>query len=269
VRSDVRHILPSTQSVIVTATNYNTPRPYSTAIVDPGVAKIARYAWGDDYHDVIGARLDALVEWMRTTSTEPFDARAYVDTGPVQERVYAQYAGIGWIGKNTCVINAELGSWIFLGAVICTLPLDADVPSLDQCGTCTLCLEACPTHALVAPGVLDSTRCISYLTIELRGELPADRQADLGSHVYGCDVCQEVCPWNAIAPRSSDPAWQPRTAWDAVDLRTLRARGDEEMAVALRRSPMRRTKTEGLRRNVAIALRNAEEADRRRRETDS
>ena len=136
----------------------------------PARAQIARYAWGDDYHDVIGARLDALLAWMREQSPEPFEARAYVDTGPVQERVYAQHAGIGWIGKNTCVINPELGSWIFLGEIICSLPLEVDAPALDQCGTCTLCLEACPTQALVAPGVLDSTRCISYLTIEHRGD---------------------------------------------------------------------------------------------------
>ena len=137
-----------------------------------GRAQIARYAWGDDYHDVIGARLDALLAWMREQSPEPFDARAYVDTGPVQERVYAQHAGIGWIGKNTCVINPEIGSWIFLAEIICSLPLEVDAPALDQCGTCTLCLEACPTQAIVAPGVLDSTRCISYLTIELRGDIP-------------------------------------------------------------------------------------------------
>ena len=171
-RADVRRVLPSARTVIVTATVYNTARPYSTESADRGRAQIARYAWGDDYHDVIGARQDALLEWMRETADGPFEARAYVDTGPVQERVYARHAGIGWIGKNTCVINEELGSWVFLGAIITSLALDLDAPALDQCGTCTLCLEACPTQALVAPGVLDSTRCISYLTIEHRGALP-------------------------------------------------------------------------------------------------
>jgi len=264
-RADVRRVVPTARSVIVTATNYNTDRPYSTECADPRRAQIARYAWGDDYHDVVGARLDGLLAWMREASPEPFDARAYVDTGPVQERVYAQHAGIGWIGKNTCVINPELGSWIFLGVIICSLPLPLDAPATDQCGTCTLCLEACPTGAIVAPGVLDSNRCISYLTIELRGDVPRELEGGMGSHVYGCDVCQEVCPWNAVAPRSGDAAWQPRPAWDQVDLLTLADRSDDELAAALRRSPMRRTKAQGLRRNVAIALRNAEETDTRRR----
>jgi epoxyqueuosine reductase len=265
-RADVRHVVPSAKTVIVTATVYNTDRPYSTECADRNRAHIARYAWGDDYHDVIGARLESLVAWMREHSPDPFEARAYVDTGPVQERVYARHAGIGWIGKNTCVISPELGSWVFLGAIICSLPLDVDAPSLDQCGTCTLCLEACPTHALVSPGVLDSTRCISYLTIELRGDIPDEHHAGVGTHVYGCDICQEVCPWNAIAPKSDDPAWQPRAAWDRVDLLTLAQRTDDELAAALRGSPMRRTKAQGLRRNVALALENAEtsQPDQRR-----
>ncbi len=257
-RSDVRHVVPSAQTVIVTGTLYNTDRPYSTEIADQRRAQIARYAWGDDYHDVIGRRLDALLTWMREQSEQPFDARPYVDTGPVQERVYAQHAGIGWIGKNTCVINPEIGSWIFLGVIICSLPLAVDAPSLDQCGSCTLCIEACPTQAIVAPAVLDSTRCISYLTIELKGEIPAEHQTGLGSHVYGCDVCQEVCPWNTTAPRSIDPAWQPRPAWDRVDLLTLEQRSDEELTAGLRGSPLKRAKVRGLRRNVAVALRNSE-----------
>jgi epoxyqueuosine reductase len=257
-RADVRQVVPSARTVIVTGTLYNTDRPYSTEIADSGRAQIARYAWGDDYHDIIGARLDALLAWMRTETPEPFEARAYVDTGPIQERVYAQHAGLGWIGKNTCVINPEIGSWMFLGAIICSLPLEVDAPSLDQCGTCTLCIEACPTQAIVAPGVLDSTRCISYLTIELKEAIPVEYQAGIGSHVYGCDICQEVCPWNAAAPRSADPAWQPRPAWDRVDLLTLAGRTDDELTVDLRRSPMKRTKARGLRRNIEVALANAD-----------
>ena len=259
-RADVREVMPNAQSVIATATVYNTERPYSTEESDSSRAGIARYAWGDDYHDVIGRRLDALVAWMRDASPEPFDARAYVDTGPVQERVYAQQAGIGWIGKNTCVINPQLGSWIFLGEILCSLPLAPDVPSYDQCGTCTLCLEACPTRAIVAPGQLDSTRCISYLTIEHRGELPEPMVNAIGSHVYGCDICQEVCPWNQMAPVSSDPAWQPRPSWDAPSLETLDAMSDDEMRGALAGSTMRRAKPEGLRRNIRAALANASKA---------
>jgi epoxyqueuosine reductase len=260
-RADVRHVVPSAQTVIVTGTLYNTDRPYSTEIADRGRAQIARYAWGDDYHDVIGCRMDSLLTWMREQSGEPFEARAYVDTGPVQERVYAQHAGLGWIGKNSCVINPEIGSWIFLAAIICSLPLEVDAPSLDQCGTCALCVEACPTHAIVGPGVLDATRCISYLTIEFKGGIPAELHEGVGSHVYGCDVCQEVCPWNASAPRSDDPAWQPRAAWDRVDLRTLARRTDGELADALRGSAMDRTRVRGLRRNVGVALKNVEEAE--------
>jgi epoxyqueuosine reductase len=256
-RADVRNVMPSARSVIVTATVYNTDRPYSIERADADRAAVSRYAWGDDYHDVVGARLDALVAWMRAVSDDPFDARAYVDTGPIQERVYARHAGIGWIGKNTCIINPELGSWIFLGEIICSLALAPDAPAFDRCGTCTLCLDACPTQALVAPGVLDATRCISYLTIELRGDIPEALRPGIGAHVYGCDVCQEVCPWNQTAPISVDPAWQPRAAWDDAELSALASATDDELAAALRGSPMRRTKAQGLRRNVAVARENA------------
>ena len=196
-RSDVRNVVPSARSVIVTGTLYNSGQPYSTERNDATRGEVARYAWSRDYHQVLGERLDALLAWMRAQHSEPFDARAYVDTGPVQERVYAQYAGLGWIGKNTCVINPELGSWLLLGAIICSLPLEPDAPALDQCGTCTLCLEACPTGAFAAPYELDATRCVSYLTIEYRGSIPEAQRAAIGNHLFGCDVCQEVCPWNA------------------------------------------------------------------------
>jgi epoxyqueuosine reductase len=256
-RADVRRVLPSARSVIVTGTIYNTDVPYSTESADPDRAQIARYAWGDDYHDVIGARLDALVAWMREQTAQPFDALAYVDTGPIQERVYAQHAGLGWIGKNTCVINPRAGSWIFLAEIICSLPLEVDQPALDQCGTCTLCIEACPTHALVAPGVLDSTRCISYLTIEQRGPIPDEFAPAVGSHVYGCDVCQEVCPWNQAAATSSDKAWQPRPAWTEPAVSALAAMSDEELRTAMRGSAMTRTKVTGMRRNLAVARKNS------------
>jgi epoxyqueuosine reductase len=262
-RADVRNILPSARTVIVTATVYNTQQPYSTECADPTRAHIARYAWGDDYHIVLAARQLALLSWMRQQSAEPFDAIAYVDTGPVQERVYAQAAGIGWIAKNTCVINGELGSWIFLSEIICSLPLETDVPAFDQCGTCTLCLEACPTHALVAPGVLDSNRCISYLTIEQRGEIAEPLRAAIGTHVYGCDICQEVCPWNATAPTTGDPAWQPRPAWNQRSVDDLLQMSDDELRRSAKGSAMKRAKTVGLRRNVEIASENVAGSVRR------
>jgi epoxyqueuosine reductase len=249
-RADVRRVLPAARTVIVTATVYNTDRPYSTECADPRSAQIARYAWGDDYHDVVGARLEALLAWMRGTCAEPFEARAYVDTGPVQERVYAQHAGVGWIGKNTCVINPELGSWVFLGAIICSLPLEVDAPSLDQCGTCTLCLEACPTHALVAPGVLDSTRCISYLTIELRADIPEEHHAGVGSHVYGCDICQEVCPWNA-QPANAHPAFLAREEYRATPLTDLLRYQQSDFSRLFRGSAIKRAKLAGMKRNAA------------------
>ncbi|MGE3842943.1 MAG: tRNA epoxyqueuosine(34) reductase QueG [Vicinamibacterales bacterium] len=256
-RADVRHVMPSTRSVIVLGTNYHTDRPYSTESQDARRALVARYAWGDDYHDVIAARLAQLVSWMRAQTPTAFEARAYVDTGPVQERVYAQYAGLGWIGKNTCLINLEQGSWLFLAEVLCSLDLEPDEPEYDHCGTCTECLKACPTGALVEPGVLDANRCLSYWTIEHRGPLPEPWQRAIGAHIYGCDICQEVCPWNVAPPLASDPAWQPRPVFDRVALATLSDLPDDTLRHALKGSPMRRAKLEGLRRNIAAAMRNS------------
>ncbi|PWT80009.1 MAG: tRNA epoxyqueuosine(34) reductase QueG [Blastocatellia bacterium] len=256
-RADVRNVVPSARTVIVVGTNYHTDRPFSIECQDAERAHIARYAWGDDYHDVILVRLLQLLHWMRETSSEPFDARAYVDTGPIQERVYAQHAGIGWIGKNTCVINPSLGSWLLLGEIVCSLDLEADPPALDQCGTCSLCIEACPTQALIEPHVLDSTRCISYLTIELRGEIPNSLRTAIGTHAYGCDVCQEVCPWNSVAPLSNDSAWQPRPVWDLSSVTALSTLSDAELEKALSGSAMQRAKVTGLRRNISIACENA------------
>jgi len=259
-RADVRHVVPGARSVIVTATLYNTDRPYS-ADLPPDVARISRYAWGDDYHDVLKTRLDALLAWMRQRlapcEVEGFEARTYVDTGPVQERVYAQYAGLGWIGKNPCLINPEIGSWLFLGEIITTLELEPDTQGLEQCGSCTKCLEACPTGALVEPGVLDSARCLSYLTIEHRGAIQAGYHAALGAQVYGCDICQEVCPYNQPAPVSDDAPWQPRAALDLPTLASLAARSDDELRALVKGTPMTRAKIEGLRRNLEVALVNA------------
>lgn len=262
-RADVRRVLPSARSVIVAASVYNVDRPYSTEIADPGEAIVSRYAWGDDYHDVMRARLDALLDWMRAESDQPFEARACVDTGPIQERVYAQHAGVGWIGKNTCVINPDRGSWIFLSAIICSLDLGPDQPSLDQCGSCTLCLEACPTDALVQPWKLDATRCLSYLTIELRGAIPEPWRDAVGAHVYGCDICQDVCPWNHHAALSTDSAWLPQPAFDRPRLLALWRRSDVELSALLEKSAMSRAKLEGLRRNIAVALGNSADPEAR------
>ena len=253
-RADVRAVMPGAQSVIVLGTVYNVDRPYSTEVASPSTALIARYAWGDDYHDVIQRRMDALVEWMRARSDGQIELRAYVDTGPVQERVYAQYAGLGWIGRNTCVINAGLGSWFFLSEIICSLPLEPDRPALDQCGSCRLCLDACPTGALVGPQVLDATRCLSYLTIEVRGAIPEAARDSVGSHAYGCDICQEVCPWNLqpAVDTKADSAWLPRLAFDQPSLAQLWRTPDQELRGALKKSAMTRAGVKRLRRNVAV-----------------
>jgi epoxyqueuosine reductase len=263
VRGDVRHVLPSAQSVIVTATNYNTDRPYSTSIGDSGVARIARYAWGDDYHEVILQRLNALWLWMRKIHPDPFEAMVYVDTGPIQERVYAQRAGIGWIGKHTCVISAKRGSWIFLSTILCSLPLDPDPPATDHCGTCTKCLEACPTGAIVEPYVLDARRCLSYLTIEQKKAIPDEHAGAAGAYVYGCDICQDVCPWNQAPLISDMSAWQPRPMLDAPRLVDLWRKPDAEVAAALAGSAMTRAALPQFRRNLANALGNATDAESR------
>jgi epoxyqueuosine reductase len=273
-RADVRNVVPGARSVIVTGTIYaaepesgddpthnETPRRESGHHLTPTRAQIARYALGDDYHDVLNRRLDALLAWMRAETPEPFDARAYVDTGPVQERVYAQYAGIGWIGKNTCLINAEHGSWLFLAEIITTLDLQPDTQALEQCGSCRRCLDACPTGAFVDAGVLDSTRCISYLTIELRAAIPDEYRPALANHVYGCDVCQDVCPYNQPASVSSDSPWQARHGLDLPRLVDLWGRSDTELRALLKGSAMMRAKITGLRRNLAVAIGNSGDRD--------
>ena len=256
-RADVRNVVPSARSVIVTATLYNTGQPYSTERDDPARGEVARYAWSRDYHHVLGERVELLLAWMREQHPDPFDARAYVDTGPVQERVYAQYAGIGWIGKNTCVINPDLGSWLLLGVIVCSLPLEPDPPALDQCGTCTLCLEACPTGAFAAPHELDATKCLSYLTIEYRGSIPDEHRERIGNHVFGCDICQEVCPWNASPVQTADRSWSSRSDLNLQSLIDLWRRSDNELAAVIGDTAMTRTGVRGLRRNLAVALGNS------------
>ena len=258
-RADVRNVLPSARSVVCLATIYNVDRPYSVQNTDHRHAAIARYAWGDDYHVVIQRRLDTLLEWLQNAAGDMFQGRAYVDTGPVQERVYAQYAGIGWIGKNTCLISPRVGSWIFLSEIICNLDLEPDTPAVDQCGKCTRCLDACPTGALLQPGVLDSNRCLSYLTIENKSSIPVDQRYAIADHAYGCDICQEVCPWNLShkTAMSSDPAWQPRPGLDSPRLADLWQHSDAELRALLKGSAMKRAGVKRLRRNLAVALGNS------------
>ncbi len=257
-RMDVRRILPSARSVVVLGAIYNTAAPSSLERRDPHAALISRYAWGDDYHDVLGARLQRLERWMREQVGETFESRRYVDTGPVLERVFAAYAGLGWIGRNTCLINPELGSWLFLSEIISNAALEPDEPLLDRCGTCTLCIEACPTGAILDDRVLDATRCISYLTIELKQTIPGDLRPQLGQHAYGCDICQEICPWNAdsIAALSDDPAWRPRAPFAEADLLDLWRMSDDELRRAIKGSAMTRARVTRLRRNLATAIGN-------------
>jgi epoxyqueuosine reductase len=202
------------------------------------------------------AALEQLAGWMRDESGDGIECRTCVDAGPVQERIYAQYAGLGWIGKNTCLINPDAGSWLLLGAVITSAALEPDAPGFDRCGTCTLCLEACPTQAFVEPWTLDATRCLSYLTIELKGAIPPDLRPGLGTHVFGCDVCQEVCPWNQAAPLSVHAEYQPRPAFDRPAILDLWRRSDAELDEAMRGSATARTRLRGMRRNLAVALGN-------------
>jgi epoxyqueuosine reductase len=187
--------------------------------------------------------------------------RSYVDTGPVVERVYAKYAGVGWVGKNTCIINQQRGSWLFLGVILTSLELEPDLPAPDRCGSCTRCIEACPTDAILAPYKLDSNKCISYLTIEKRGSIPEELRVGMGRHIFGCDICQDVCPWNRKAPISAASEFEARPGLVNPALAWLEEMSTEEFREVFRGSPIRRTKRSGLRRNIAIAMGNSGNKD--------
>jgi epoxyqueuosine reductase len=263
-RLDPRQVLSSARSVVSLGIVYNTNQPYSTSITEPGRAAIARYAWGDDYHDVIRGRLRELVRWMADTAGRGFEAWSCVDNGPVQERVFAEQAGLGWIGKNTCVINPKLGSWLFLAEVISNAALDADEPAVDQCGTCTRCLEACPTQAIVEPYTVDATRCLSYLTIESRGPIDEALRPALHQQVVGCDICQDVCPWNRKAAVSGDPAWQPREGLAFPWVLELCGWSDQEWRTRLKASALGHAGLKRIRRSLACAADALAEPDRTR-----
>jgi len=294
-RADPKLLLDDARSLIVVAMSYNTPQPHSILASSNQAESprgwISRYAWGDDYHEVMQGKLTALVTAMRDKVSEPFEARAYVDTGPIIERVAAKYAGLGWLGKNTSLINQQMGSWLFLGVIVTTLLLEPSIapdqpPPADLCGTCTRCLDACPTKAFPEPYVLDARRCISYLTIELRGQIPEEFRPLIGDAVVGCDICQDVCPWNRRAPVSSIAAFQPRqmalghlqpenrsgqnafqeSSCESLvtnislflpELESLARLSQQEFSALFRRSAVKRTKWRGLVRNACVALGNS------------
>jgi epoxyqueuosine reductase len=254
-RLDPRQVLPTARSVISVAVVYNTANAVGTAVAEDTVT-IARYARGVDYHDVLRSRLRALLRWMAEEhgpGPPGLEALSCVDTEPIQERVFAEAAGLGWIGKNTCVINPQLGSWLFLGEILTNVELEPDVPSVDQCGSCTRCIEACPTGAIVEPYVVDATRCLSYLTIEVRGEVDESLRPAIHNEVYGCDICQDVCPWNRRAAESTDPVWQAREPLAAPTLIALCRMTDDAWRQVLKGSAMRRAGLRGIRRSLAYA----------------
>ncbi len=248
-RADPQKVLPGARSVIAVAMNYYTQFPHTD---DREHGKISRYAWGDDYHDILGGRLQVLANWL-ALEFPGSRGKTYVDTGPVMDKAWAQRAGIGWLGKHTNIITQEIGSWVFLGEVLTTLELEPDKPALDHCGSCTLCIEACPTGAIVEPYVVDSNRCISYLTIEHRGEIPEHLAADFEGWIYGCDICQDVCPWNRkFAAESPVGGFAPREGNQAPVLAEWETMSAAEFQERFRRSPVKRTKHDGLLRNIRL-----------------
>ncbi|MGA2270430.1 MAG: tRNA epoxyqueuosine(34) reductase QueG [Bryobacteraceae bacterium] len=259
-RDDPRSLLASARSVISVGKLYNTPWPYSSHFGDGELAWISRYAWGEDYHDVVRRGLERLDALLRERAGAEFESKTCVDTAPLLERSYARMAGLGWIGKNTCLISQHRGSWFFLGELLVSLAIEPgpqNAPPPDRCGTCRRCIEACPTAAIVPVGpgfTVDSRRCISYVTIELGGAVPVERRAGVGGHVFGCDICQDVCPWNRRAPVTREPAFQPRHF--APPLEKLAAVTEDEFRSRFHATPITRAKYSRFLRNVAVAMGN-------------
>lgn len=249
-RVDPRNIIPNAKSVISVAMNYYADVPHTDS---PEIGKISRYAWGDDYHLVVTARIQSLVDCIKQEKPD-VHAKAYVDTGPVMDKAWAVRAGIGWLGKHTNVITKEYGSWVFLAEIIVDVELEYDEPIADFCGSCTACIEACPTQAIVEPYVLDATKCISYLTIEHKGEIPGELRPKFENWIYGCDICQDVCPWNSFQQQTNEQAFLPREANVAPQLKELEHITKEEFNERFRKNPIKRPKREGFVRNVKAVL---------------
>ena len=255
-RTDPAAYLPGARSVICVAMNYHTPLQPVPEHERGYHGRVARYALGVDYHEIIKKRLHALADWLREAAPDAITKSA-VDTAPVMEKGLAARAGVGWQGKNTCTINENIGSWLLLGEIVTTIALPVDEPAFDRCGTCTRCLDACPTGAITAPYQLDARRCISYLTIEHReGEIDPALAPKVGDWLYGCDICQDVCPWNSKAPDTTDPVLAPRFPTGTLDLRQVLSWSHDDYRAALRHSAMKRVKLPVLQRNAHVALRN-------------
>jgi epoxyqueuosine reductase len=254
-RTQLDRYLPGAQSVICVAINYHVPLQPLAEADQPHHGRIARYALGDDYHEFMKGRLHALADWIKQAVPDA-QTRACVDTAPVMEKEVAARAGIGWLGKNSCLISPKVGSWLLLGEIVTTIGIPPDVPATDHCGSCTRCIDACPTNAITAPYQLDARKCISYLTIEHRGPIPANLEPQMGNWLYGCDICQDVCPHNRKAPATDDPALQPRFSTGTLYLPEISNWSAEEYRRQFRGSAMRRVKLPVLQRNARIALCN-------------
>ena len=254
VRDDPRNLLPSARSIVCVGKLYQTPLPHTAGCAGEERGWISRYAWGSDYHDEVRHGLERLDALIRERAGAPMESKICVDTAPLLERSYARLAGLGWIGKNTMLINQQMGSWFFLGELLVSLELEADERAPDRCGTCTRCIDECPTDA-IGPWGLDATRCISYFTIELRGAVPPEHRAGMGAHLFGCDICQDVCPWNRRAPSTGDAAFAPREF--APPLERMAGLTEAEFRDAFRGTPVTRARYSGFLRNVAIAMGNS------------